>query len=102
MHQPPTQYVVLKSLYGVALVDVAQEYASSGPQHPMDVVQQFDNELVVEIVDQSHAVDEVLRRKVELLFAHCKVDQIALHEIDLMLQTQLVAPVSSTALFGDR
>ena len=55
---------------------VAKNHATSGDQETKDVVQKLYYELVIEIVDETHAVNKILIPDIQLCLACRKVNQI--------------------------
>ncbi len=73
---------------------VSEDELAAGFQHTIHVVDEFDDEIVVEVVDEADAVDQVLRREVQVLPAGREIDQIGVDGADVALAFELLGLVA--------
>jgi len=73
---------------------VSQDQLAARFQQTVHVVDEFDDETVVEVVDEADAVDQVLRREVQFRAAGREIDQIGVDGTDVSLAFEFLGLVA--------
>ena len=90
MRQVPIEHLVHEASGRVARMEIAEDHATTRPQLVVGPIDQRDGQLVAQVVDEIHGIDQVLRRKLQLLPAGSELDQIRLQRSHVLAERALL------------
>src|SRR4051794_18417781 len=87
MDQTPFKDVIHKRFIRISRMKISQDDAPAWPQTIKNPVEQFDDEFVIEIIDQTDAIDQILWGQFQFLTAGGQIDQIGMFHANVEFLT---------------